>query len=79
MSDATFTASVAGDTSSHDHHHEEGVATPMGVALFLIVVVAVVGAVIYGSFVIGPWVLGLTALATVPLIYLALILLTTGR
>lgn len=76
MTDATLDI-----TPSHDAHdlHEGGEATPRGVALFLLVVVAVLAAVIYGAFAIGPWVLGVTAVATVPVIYLVLILLTMGR
>ncbi|WP_321364109.1 hypothetical protein [uncultured Celeribacter sp.] len=76
MTDATLDISLSHD--SHDHH-EDGIATPRGVALFLLVVVAVLAAVIYGMFAIGPWVLGVTAVATVPVIYLVLILLTMGR
>ncbi|SFJ16570.1 hypothetical protein [Celeribacter neptunius] len=76
MTDATFASTAA--VESHDHH-EDGIATPRGVALFLLFVVAALSAVAYGVFTIGPWVLGLTALAFVPVIYLTLILLTTGR
>jgi len=57
-------------------HHEDGVASPRGVLLFLLVVIA---AIVYGMFAIGPWVLGVSALATVPVIYVVLILLTTGK
>jgi len=59
--------------------HEDGVATTRGVVLFLLFVLVVIAAIVYGMFAIGPWVLGLTALATVPVIYVVLILLTTGK
>lgn len=73
-----MTANPAAVVESHDHH-DEGGATVMGVVSFLLAVVALIAAVIYGMFAIGLWVLGITALATVPVIYVALILLTTGK
>nr|WP_319246751.1 hypothetical protein [uncultured Celeribacter sp.] len=76
MTDATAT-SLSHDTN-HDSH-EAGIATARGVALFLLVVAAVIAAVVYGAFTVGPWVLGVTAVATVPVIYVVLILLTMGR
>lgn len=76
MTDATTNTSAS--TESHDHH-DEGLATTRGVALFLLLVVVVIAAVIYGMFAIGPWVLGVTAVATVPLIYIALLVLTVGK
>ncbi|NIY78355.1 MAG: hypothetical protein HWE33_06995 [Rhodobacteraceae bacterium] len=76
MTDATL--DLASSHDAHDHH-EDGIATPRGVALFLLVVVAILAAVVYGAFTVGPWVLGVTAVATVPVIYLVLILLTMGR
>lgn len=60
-------------------HHEDGVASTRGVVLFLLFVLVAIAAIIYGMFAIGPWVLGVTALATVPVIYVVLILLTTGK
>lgn len=58
---------------------EDGVATPRGVAAFLGTVVAVLAGLAYAVLSFGPWVLGITALATVPVIFLALILLTRGK
>jgi|GEM_PF-3141744 hypothetical protein len=79
MTDAVIDTSISIDTHDHHDHHEDGIATPRGVALFLLFVVVVIAAVIYGMFAIGPWVLGVTAVATVPLIYIVLLILTVGK
>ncbi|AJE47890.1 hypothetical protein [Celeribacter indicus] len=81
MTDATAAALPLSDHDDNDRGHAgtTGEATPRGVAMVLLAVVAVIAALVYGAFAIGPWVLGVTALATVPVIYVVLILLTTGH
>lgn len=53
--------------------------SPRAVALFCLAVVAAIALVLYGMVAIGPWVLGLTALAAVPVIFVALLLITVGK
>lgn len=59
--------------------HDNETISPKGVALILAVVAAFLAAVGAGVATFGLPVLGLTALAAVPVIYVALILLTVGK
>lgn len=73
-------APVSADLSTDDHHHDTtGEATPLGIALFFALLIVIIAAITWGFITFGPWVLGVTAVATVPVIYIVLLLLTTGR